>query len=154
MFLLNARNRRAEPEGAELEASLSECKVSKLHERIENLKKILTPVINWDEEEDADADAEPVVKRTTRSKKARINVVTDKVPTSSESIQTCTSESTQTDTARKLSRSTQTRRNRDDSAKVMACLMLSAVNDIMAAVMTTFRGKSSVSLFTTRFLSS
>ena len=150
MFLLNARNRRAEPEGAteeELEAAPSKCKIAKLHERIENLKKILTPVINWDEEEEehADADTKRVVKRTKKTQPHDDNnvVAVREVATSSESIQT------QTDTARKLSRSTQTRKNRDDSAKVMACLMLSTVNDIMAAIMQSFHKKSYVSLFLT-----
>ena len=160
-------NRRVEPEGPnELEKAMSvpkETKIAELLKKLDSRRELELPAIEEEQEEDVDADTESAVDEATPAAITETNddnqVVAERqlvaaVNTGSERSVVATvatsSESTQTDTARKLSRSTQTAKpkNREDSAKVMACLMLSTVNDIMAAVMKAFHHTTYVSSHT------
>ena len=155
-----------EPEGPnELEKANSQSKETKIAELLKRLdSRRELPAIEEEQEEDVDADTESAVDEATpaaitETNNDNDNVVAERqlvaaVATSSErklvAAVATSSESTQTDTARKLSRSTQTAKpkNREDSTKVMACLMLSTVNDIMAAVMKAFHHTTYVSSYT------
>ena len=169
-LLLNAQNRRMEPEGPnELEIAYSKSKETKLAElfkKLDSRRELELSVIQEEEEPEEDVGAdhtESVVEAaaaTTESNSdnhvvadSHVVVAESKALVAVAAVATNT-ESTQTDTARKLSRSTQTakpKKSREDSAKVMACLMLSTINDIMSAIMKAFRHKSYVSSITNHF---